>query len=514
MENAPGFADAELSYGSLAQQLAPARDITEISLASDVVKFVVSHGGRVKCSVTDITEVQNLSAPVGHPPSGAAEQKVVFDPADHLESAKWPSFDFENSKSGLLGGFLRISNLGAFSVDGGGFELVALADASFHATPPIALHKHGEDQGAAVACIFSAPANDTYITGCPKRGCTHFANLAASEAACEATPDCGGITEEYGKYQLRGCGPTGASGVGERSYLITNKEACRPTCSLPRLPDINYSPAVFVRLREQSSADTGRTTSASFRYWRASNSTPPVSVSAADFYSNLMTFLNFSDSTFEKHAASIRLPGSEGQRQRDQALSGLLLASNNYVGNQANYGDGIPYWSYGRQDNGSLALIPTTVDDALLDFGLCDTALAHIGFWLENYLTADGQIKYFTWVGVVDGVGDIGRVASLYLKARRQCAGCEDMPGAPSTVCAWGEKYKPVLLALGRRMLALKAAGTDGRPASAQRGPVRPECKGLVAGCPEADWSHFAVDHSPDNEVSSQQPRATLDLRA
>ena len=97
-----------------------------------------------------------------------------------------------------------------------------------------------------------------------------------------------------------------------------------------------------------------------------------------------MTFLNFSDSTFEKHAASIRLPGSEGQRQRDQALSGLLLASNNYVGNQANYGDGIPYWSYGRQDNGSLALIPTTVDDALLDFGLCDTALAHIGFWLEN----------------------------------------------------------------------------------------------------------------------------------
>lgn len=154
----------------------------------------------------------------------------------------------------------------------------------------------------------------------------------------------------------------------------------------------------------------------------------------------------------------------------------------------------------GRQDNGSLALIPTTVDDALLDFGLCDTALAHIGFWLENYLTADGQIKYFTWVGVVDGVGDIGRVASLYLKARRQCGGCGDLPGAPSR-CAWGDKYKPVLLALGKRMLTLKAAGTDGRPASAQRGPVRPECKGLVAGCPEADWSHFAVDHSPDNET-------------
>ena len=138
---------------------------------------------------------------------------------------------------------------------------------------------------------------------------------------------------------------------------------------------------------------------------------------------------------------------------------------------------------------------------------MCETALAHIGFWLTNYLTADGQIIYYTWGGVVDGVGDIGRLASLYLKARRQCGGCDDdddnteaLNTAPRR-CAWGEKYKPMLLALGRRMLELKAAGTDGRPASAQRGPRRPECKGLVAGCSEADWSHFAVAHSPDNET-------------
>lgn len=163
-------------------------------------------------------------------------------------------------------------------------------------------------------------------------------------------------------------------------------------------------------------------------------------------------------------------------------------------------GNGIPYWSVDRQDNGSLALIPTTVDDALLDYGLCETALEHIGFWLENYLTPDGQIIYYTWRGVVDGVGDIGRVASLYLKARRQCAHCADEAGAPAQ-CEWGDRYKPALLALGRRMLDLKASGTDGRPASAQRGPRRPESKGLVAGCPEADWSHFEVDHSPDNET-------------
>ena len=162
------------------------------------------------------------------------------------------------------------------------------------------------------------------------------------------------------------------------------------------------------------------------------------------------------------------------------------------VASTAADGDGVPYWSVAQQDNGSLALIPATVDDALLDFGLCDTALAHIGFWLDNYLTRDGKIIYYTWGGVVDGVGDIGRIASLYLKARRQCG-----PGSSQ----WGDKYRPVLLALGRRMLELKAAGTDGRPASAQRGPRRPESKGLVAGCPEADWSHFQIDHSPDNET-------------
>eukprot|EP01052_Picozoa_sp_SAG31_P045023 SAG31_NODE_8068_length_1529_cov_1.413287_1_plen_470_part_01 len=470
-----------------------------------MVKFVVSHSGRIKCSLTDIAEVQNLSAPL--PPG----QKVVFDPADHLEKATWPSYDFENMKSGLIGGYLRIANVGAYSASGGGgFELVALADASFHSnempadnqpTEQAALQTEGS--AAAVPCKFSAPMDNTYIAGCPKQGCTSFATLAKAEARCESVPDCGGITfypsgkgPGKGGYQLRACGPTGTSGIGERSYAITNGDACgrSKTCALPRLPNINYAPAVYARLREQTPSEPGAVDPASFRYWRADNQSV-VEVAASEFYTNLQTHLNFTDSSFVQHAAALRLPGAEGRRQRAQALSGLLLASNNYVGNQANYGDGIPYWSVDRQDNGSLALIPTTVDDALLDWGLCDTALDHIGFWLENYLTADGQIKYYTWGGVVDGVGDIGRLASLYLKARRQCAGCADSPGAPKD-CPWGDKYKPMLLALGRRMLELRAAGNDGRPASAQRGPPRPECKGLVAGCPEADWSHFMVSHS------------------
>ena len=501
MKNSVGFADGELSFGALAQQLAPPRDITEISLGSDVVKFVVSHSGRVKCAgSTDITEVQNLSAPL---PAG---QKVVFDPSAFLSKATWPAFDFENQKSGLLGGHRRIANLGAYSAAGGGFELIALADASFHTGAHV---EEAEEDEVAVVCNFSAAKINTYIVGCPGGGsanCKGFHLLALAKAACQDAADCGGVTfypnnkkPGTGMYQLRGCGPTGPSGIGERSYLKENCTGGRKECTLPRLPNINYSPAVYVRMREQAPGDTqesGRAplTPASFRYYHASNSSAPVNVSASEFYANLGTLLNHTNSTFDSVAASLRLPGAEGRRQRDQALSGLLLASNNYVGNQANYGDGLPYWSVARQDNGSLALIPTTVDDALLDFGLCDTALAHIGFWLDNYLTADGQINYFTWGGVVDGVGDIGRVASLFLKARRQCASYDFMG-------QWAKQHEPALLALGRRMLVLKAAGTDGRPASTQRGPRRPECKGLVAGCPEADWSHFAVDHSPDNET-------------
>jgi len=509
MKNSVGFADSELSFGALAQQLAPPRDITEISLGSDVVKFVVSHSGRIKCAgPTDITEVQNLSTPL-------PGQKVVFDPSTVLSKATWPAFDFDNQKSGLLGGHQRIANFGAYSAAGGGFELIALADASFLVGEEAEEVEAAEEveveevEEVAVACNFSAAKNNTYITGCPgggSAGCKGFALLALAEAACQDAKDCGGVTfypndkkPGTGMYQLRGCGPTGASGIRERSYLKEKCASGRNECMLPRLPNINYSPAVYVRVREQVPGDIQESgaaplTPASFRYYRVGNSSAPVNVSASEFYANLGALLSHTDLTFDSVAASLRLPGAEGRRQRDQALSGLLLASNNYVGNQANYGDGLPYWSVARQDNGSLALIPTTVDDALLDFGLCDTALAHIGFWLDNYLNADGQINYFTWGGVVDGVGDIGRVASLYLKARRQCAS-HDFMGE------WAKQHEPALLALGRRMLVLKAAGTDGRPASAQRGPRRPECEGLVAGCPEADWSHFAVDHSPDNET-------------
>ena len=151
----------------------------------------------------------------------------------------------EPRKSGLLGGHLRIANVGAYSASGdGGFEMIVLADASFH---------------------------------------------APREKRTGEGPSVEQMRMEQGAHGLHA----------------------------PRLPNINYAPAVYVRLREQTPADTWprMVEPRSFRYWRAQNNTAAVEVGPAEFYANLLTFLNFSDATFEKHAAVLRLPGAEGRRQ-------------------------------------------------------------------------------------------------------------------------------------------------------------------------------------------------------
>ena len=151
----------------------------------------------------------------------------------------WPT-SFDNMKSGLVGGHLRIANVGAYSasaVSGGrGFELVALADASFH---------RGDQNG--------------------------------------------GSSQEDESETDR---------AGDGSPRL-------------RLPNINYSPAVYVRLREEPAAAAS---SAGFRYFRAANSSLR-NVSAAEFYSNLEAFLAHQDVTFGADVATLRLPGPEGRRQ-------------------------------------------------------------------------------------------------------------------------------------------------------------------------------------------------------
>ena len=112
-------------------------------------------------------------------------------------------------------------------------------------------------------------------------------------------------------------------------------------------------------------------------------------------------------------AMRVELPGAD-RRQADMAHAALLATANNFVGNQPNYGFGATYWSYGREDNGSLPLDMLSVDDALVSFGMCETALAHIAFYLDNYIGWDGTVVYFIppWGSGVDKTAEGDSVPS------------------------------------------------------------------------------------------------------
>ena len=85
----------------------------------------------------------------------------------------------------------------------------------------------------------------------------------------------------------------------------------------------------------------------------------------------------------------------DGRRQLDTVRASLVFASSNYVGEQSNYGFGATYWSYGREDNGSLPLDVLEPDAALLEWGQCGVALPHLSFYFDNYIDLQhGNVRY------------------------------------------------------------------------------------------------------------------------
>jgi len=85
---------------------------------------------------------------------------------------------------------------------------------------------------------------------CPAAGCANYATLTEAETACSAEQTCGGITLGRGHaYQLRAGNAALPSPYQETSWLVGNAADCHP---LPRLPNINYKPGVYVRIREQN----------------------------------------------------------------------------------------------------------------------------------------------------------------------------------------------------------------------------------------------------------------------
>ena len=447
-------ADHEPDYPSMASTLAPQRDTAAISHAADVVKFAVAYSGRVKCGSTGVLkEVCLPSLPTCCSPpfepfrptvirrplsplpcdvqdsntGGIAElrdlrapfpdsQKLIFDPPNYLKY--WPS-TYGNSKIGLVGGHLGVANVGAMTVGVGGMELMA-----FGPVPP---HEKG---GVPPPFPYvPPPPPPAEAWECAKPG--KF-GTGSSQASCLKNNHTW-TAGNNAKYP--GCGTC---------YCCQPYSG--PAAPLPRLPNINYNPGAFVMLRDEGASGSSVNGT---RYFYATNDTTkelPLHSGAASFYQSLLA-------VYEKDAAllsgmQVQLPDSD-RRQVDMAHAALLATTNNFVGNQPNYGFGATYWSYGREDNGSLPLDLIPIDNALMAWGVCDTAIDHIGFWLDNYIAADGHVVYFSgdWVKHGDSIADLGRIVDLFLNAVKLCS-------APA---AWQRRHLPTVSSIGARLLNLRS---------------------------------------------------------
>ena len=166
-------------------------------------------------------------------------------------------------------------------------------------------------------------------------------------------------------YSLRDSSTVLPSPYNETSWLVTN--ASKASChSLPRLEGINYTPGTMVRLTEVGAGwMNGSTTAAAAAtdsYFYAANSTTEngsttATITADQFYTELLQHVQFYRTiTDPAKVMSVSLPQSD-QRQADMSYNALITTMSNYVGNQSNYGNGMTYWSYGREDNGSLPLV-------------------------------------------------------------------------------------------------------------------------------------------------------------
>lgn len=459
--------DGEVDFPSLAATLAPQRDTVAVSHAADVVKFAVAYSGRVKCATVPgrnadgtgggVAELQDLHAP---PPDS---QLAIFDPADHLKH--WPR-TFANTKTGIVGGHLGVANVGAYTAGAGagGFELVA-----FGPVPP------GEAGGAPPPVPFLPPP-PTPPTPRTAWQCWHFTDADEEWIAqCEKSGPNPDNCQQ--KACVRNASHAWTGGRNEPGHDGCGTCFCcapysGPPVTLPRLPNINYNPGVYTMLRDEAGAGGGGSINGS-RYFYSTNQTTkellPAPAGAAGFYAALLA-VQRKDAALLAPGMRVELPASD-RRQADMAQTALLATSNNFVGDQPNYGFGATYWSVGREDNGSLPLDMLSVDEALLEWGVCGTATAHIAFYLDNYIAADGHVVYTVgdWVKHGDSIADYGRLIDLYLRATRLCR--------PPTL--WRRKYLVAISRIGGLLLRLRA----------QAPAVGAGVAGLIIGAPEHDFS-------------------------
>ncbi len=118
--------ELETTYAAAASFLPPQRDYTSIGAIAPKQKFSVSPDGRIKSAYGDIYTPTLLANETG-------PGLLVWDPAlaPALTPGTWPLGNWTATKSGLVGGFLRVVVTGAVDTARGvGFEQIAFAPAS------------------------------------------------------------------------------------------------------------------------------------------------------------------------------------------------------------------------------------------------------------------------------------------------------------------------------------------------------------------------------------------------
>jgi hypothetical protein len=197
-------------------------------------------------------------------------------------------------------------------------------------------------------------------------------------------------------------------------------------------------------------------------------------------------------------AMSVTLPYSE-RRQVDMAKGVLVATSTVFIGDQPNYGTDV-YWlgsppaasmmdSSGRPD--SLPLTTLSLDTALLQWGVFDSALSKVGFYFDTFIFPNGTADMGHWKDIwkdagvgqynctyPDGLSDMGKLLELFADTVRL-----------SRNTTWLTAHLPAAIRIGEYLLRARHQAVASFPPSDPR-------HGLIYGPAEHDTCDMGMGAS------------------
>lgn len=243
----------------------------------------------------------------------------------------------------------------------------------------------------------------------------------------------------------------------------------------------------------------------------------PCPSTSARFYSAVLNHGQHWEAQFKK-GMDVTLPFSE-RRQVDMAKGVLVASSTVWIGDEPNYGTGGDYWRSSPPRRammdtsgiaGSLPLTSLSLDTALLQWGLTESALDKVGFYVDTFVFPNGTIDMGHWKDIwpdggdgiyncrcqlrvccddgshgcstgtfPDGLSDHGRVIQMFADAVRMTGNVD-----------WMVAHLAPVLRIGEYLLRSREEATSAYSASDPR-------HGIVYGPAEHDTCTMGMGTSP-----------------